>query len=88
MPIRGIYIGRPLVSGGITMTAFVFRAISKIFTNPVVEFFINPIVVFIMFLIAAMIMAYPFLKGPKALIIAPAIVILIAFFVYAYYILP
>ena len=86
--IRGIYVGRPLVSGGITFTLFAFRAVSRFIMNPVVEFFVNPYVAFIMFLTAGVIMLYPFLKGVKALIIAPLLVLGIAFFVYAYYILP
>ena len=86
--IRGLYVGRPMVAGALTFTVFAFRAVSKFMMNPVIEFFINPFVVFIMFLIAALIITYPWLKGIRALIIAPLIVILIAFFVYAYYILP
>ena len=88
MPIRGIFIGRPLVAGALTMTAFAFRAISKFWMNPVIEFFINPIVVFLLFLLAGIIILYPFLKGKLALVLGPLLVIVIAFFVYAYYILP
>jgi len=86
--IRGIYIGRFMVSGAITMTAFAARAISKVASHPILDLLIEPVVVFIMFLAAAMIVFYPSLKGRKALILAPLIVIAIAFFVYAYYVLP
>lgn len=77
-----------MVAGILTMTVFAFRAISKFWMNPVVEFFINPYVVFIIFLAAGLVILYPFMKGAKALILAPLLVIIIAFFVYAYYILP
>jgi len=83
-------LGRTSVAGGITLSLFVFRALSKVVwpPNPVVDFFINPNVVFACFLIAATIVMYPFLRGRRALFVAPLIVILIAFFVYAYYVLP
>ncbi len=89
--IRGMYIGRPMVAGALTFTVFVFRALSKFIwhgNNVLIAFFINPYVVFCMFLAAGLIFMYPFFKGIKTLILAPLMVICIAFFVYAYYVLP
>ena len=85
--IRGIYIGRPLVSGGITFTVFVFRAVSTYTTNWLIEIMTNPIVVFVLFLIAGIIITYPFLRGWRALVIGPIMVAMMVFFVYTYYIL-
>ena len=86
--IRGLYIGRAAMSAMLTMTAFAGRALSKFWMNPIIELLINPLVVFVLFLTAGLIVTYPLLKGVKGLIIAPALVIIVAFFVYAYYILP
>jgi len=77
-----------MVSGAITMSVFVSRALSKFISHPALEIMINPITVFILFLIAALVVFYPWLRGVKALIMMPFIVLFIAFFVYAYYIVP
>lgn len=86
--MRGIWIGRPLVTGIITFTLFLSRALYKFYpTSPLLELFNDPLVAFILFLVAGLIIVYPFLKGPKALIISSCMVGFIMFFVYAYYIL-
>jgi len=87
MPIRGIYIGRPAVAGALTFSLFAFRALYTYNKHPFFEFFNNPIVVFIIFLIAGLIVTYPYLKGWRALVIAPFMILLLIFFVYTYYIL-
>lgn len=85
--IRGVHLSGAAIAGSITMTVFVFRALSRFFAHPLIEFMINPYVVFFLFIIAAVVVTHHWLKGPKALIIAPIMVIAIAFFVYAYYVL-
>ena len=86
--IRGIYIGRYMISGAITMTVFAMRAASKLGVNHfIVDAFINPVMVYILFMAASIIVLYPYLKGIKALIIAPLVAIMLAVFVYAYYVL-
>ena len=84
--VRGILLGRWMISGALTTTVFATRALSKLGYHQF-DFFINPVVVFAMFLTAGLVMLYPFLKGIKALIITPLLVFIIAVFVYAYYIL-
>ena len=85
--IRGIYLGRPLISGAITMTIFTCRALSMYTMNPIIEIMTTPIVVFILFLIAGLVITYPCLKSWRAFVIAPLLVIVIIFFTYTYYIL-
>jgi len=85
--IRGIHIPPFLVTGAITMTFFMFRAISKFWSHPIVDFFITPIVVFVGFLIAGIIIIHPQLHGVKALILGPLLVVVVLFFVYAYYLI-
>jgi hypothetical protein len=86
-------ITRSMIAGSLTFTVFIFRAWEKVMWGeepwyPIAEFFVNPYVVFIMFLAAANIIMFPFYKGIRALVLAPFVVGLVAFFVYAYYILP
>jgi len=71
------------------MSIFAFRAISKLglVSHPVIDLMVRPETVFVLFLVAALIVVYPLLKGVKALIITPIIVTVIGVFVYAYYIL-
>jgi len=86
--IRGMYIGRPAVSGAITFVLFMARALKQyIWKNPLVDFLNEPIVVFLLFLFAGIIITYPFLKGWRALVITPLMVMLIIFFVYTYYLI-
>jgi len=85
--IRGLYIGRPALAGGITFSLFLFRAVYTYNKHPVIEFFNDPIVVFLCFLVAGVVMTYPYMKGWKAIVITPLMVALMLFFVYTYYIL-
>ncbi|OYT15241.1 MAG: hypothetical protein B7C24_14070 [Bacteroidetes bacterium 4572_77] len=86
--IRGIYIGRYMISGAITMSIFASRAMSKLgWSNIIIDTMILPVVVYILFLAAALIVLYPLLKGIKALIIMPVVAFILALFVYAYYVL-
>jgi hypothetical protein len=82
-----------MIAGCITFTVFIFRAWEKVMYGPepwyfIAEFFVNQYVVFVMFLAAANIIAFPYYKGIRALVLAPAVLIIVAFFVYAYYVLP
>ena len=85
--IRGIYIGRYMISGAITMSIFMARAFDAVFDHPVLDFLVNPLVVFCLFITAAIIVFYPYLRGVKALIIIPIIVIGVGFFIWAYYLM-
>jgi hypothetical protein len=86
--IRGLYIGRATVSAGITFIVMLFRALAKMYpSDQFYQLMIDPVLVFVLFLIAGVIVMYPYLTGRKALFIAPLMVCLILFFVYAYYIL-
>ena len=92
--MRGIHIPRSAVSGAITFWLFGMRAASVYVwsENPqwlqdIVHFFNDPIVVFIAFMIAGLIIIYPWLKSWRAFIIAPMMTALIVFFVYTYYVL-
>ena len=85
--IRGIFIGRTLVAGVISFTLFLSRALYKFYPkSPILELFNDPLVAYILFLIAGVVIVYPFLKGHLALVISAVMVAFITFFVYAYYI--
>ena len=90
--IRGLYISRYMVSGGITLTLFTMRAMTQFVwvkspVYPYIAFFTIPIVAFVMLMVAAIIVTYPMLHGYRALIIAPIMTFFVGFFVYAYYIM-
>jgi len=86
--IHGIYVGRYMISGAITMTVFVARAISKFFEHEFLDMLTNPFFVFVAFIIAGIVVLYPWLTGVKAVILMPLLVLFVAFFVYAYYVVP
>lgn len=86
--IRGMYIGRPAISGVISFVLFLARALKQfIWNNPIIDFLNEPVVVFLLFLLAGIVITYPFLKGWRALVITPLMVLLITFFVYTYYLI-
>ena len=86
--LRGLVIPRSMVSGVITSLLFTTRAIKKYVPhNSIIKLLNDPVVVFILFLIAGIIILYPWLRGIKAIILSILMVFFITFFVYTYYIL-
>ena len=86
--LHGIHIGRAFVTGFITFTLFGFRALNSYYpSDDIVQFFNDPYVVFFLFLLAGLVITYPWLRGWKTFIIAPGMILFIIFFVYTYYIL-
>ena len=85
--IRGAFLSRSAAAGIITFTLFIARALSTYTMNPVISVLIDPLIVFIMFVIAGLIITYPYLKGWRAFVVAPLMIVFVLFFVYTYYIL-
>jgi hypothetical protein len=82
-------ISRTIISGAITLSIFVSKALSKFFPdNQAITTMTNPYVIFVLFCVAGIVLLWPFLKGWKAAILGPMLVLFAAFFVYAYYVLP